>query len=360
MERRRGRGSNQMQKAVELLRRELASGHQPTRDLEEKAWKAGIGLRTLRNAKQLLGVQAFQSVKEGKRRGPWFWHMPSASVELGEATSSPSSDAPKAKPAVEAPTPETGRASVEPGESMMEVEPSDPLLAEPEERMAATNEEIAKALDTIQERIGKLESRAVPVERVEQAVVEILDKRASEVKQARADQTLQEVQKGLSDLSRKVDQVDPRLASLAEKADTLTSLCELHPELCEALKRLKAPEQPKPPEAPKSPEEIHQALLNSLNEAGLRLLGRTPTWQDLLDACPGGDCGRTLVEVIAKKPEVLEHLVAQEGVADVLIEALKKQGKLVVEPEPPPGPVAEEAASGGKQGWFGRIPAPGS
>jgi len=224
--------------------------------------------------------------------------------------------------------------------------------------MAPTNEEISKLLETVQARLDGLEKRSVTVDRLDESVVETLDKRDAEVRAAQATQGLEDVRKQVTELQDKVQSPDPRLTQLAEKADTLVSLCELHPELCAHLKPPAPAEPAKPPEAPAPAKDAHEAILHAINQAGMETLGRTPTWGDLMDLCPGGDCSKGAVAAIGKRPALLKELVAQEGVADVLIEALKASGKLVVEPEPPPAPAPEVVASGTKPGWFGRIPEP--
>lgn len=350
MEARPGRGSKKLQQAADLLRAELAAGDQYTKDLELKARKRGLGVHTLRLAKTLVGARAYQTVKEDAHRGPWMWSLrpdapsgPADTVALIEQASH-RAEQPEALVAA------TGDL-VQP-EIPLELKPADPPPADPEVVMPS-NEEIGKVLEGLQGRLTMLEGRAVPVERLKETVEQTLKEMGTEVREAKASATLKDVQETVADLAAKVQPVDPRLLPLAEHADTLAALCALHPELCKHL------EQHAPPGAPEKPEEpvhVHDALLKALNEAGMQHLGRTPTWPDLLDACPGGDCAKGAVEAIARRPELLKHLVAQEGVADTLIGALKESGKLVVEPEEPPPPEREEVPSGSERGWFGRIP----
>jgi len=331
MDERRARKPGAFQIAVELVRKELAAGDQYAKDLQAKARSAGITPQILGQARRHLGGRAFQTTKEDHSLGPWMWTM---------APRSPT--APPIGPPAEVPS------------EQPELEPVAPVLTEPEEIMAPTNEDISKALEAVQARLDGLEKRSVTVDRLNESVVETLDKRAAEAQAARASQGLEDVKKQVTDLEAKVQSPDPRLTQLAEKADTLVSLCELHPELCAHLQP--AAEAAKSPKVPAQPKDAHEAILHAINEAGMETLGRTPTWGDLMDLCPGGDCSKGAVEAIGKRPALLKELVAQEGVSDVLIEALKESGKLVVEPGPAPAPVLEEVASGSKPGWFGRIP----
>jgi hypothetical protein len=226
-----------------------------------------------------------------------------------------------------------------------EPEPAGPVLVEPEEIMALTNEDISRlkesfveVLETMQARLDGLEKRSVTA--------------------APATQGLEDVRKQVTELEARVQSPDPRLTELAEKAETLVELCELHPELCAHLKPPPPAEPARPAKAPAQPKDAHDAILEAISQAGIETLGRAPTWGDLMDLCPGGNCGTGVVEAIGKRPLLLKELVAQEGVADVLIEALKASGKLMVEPEPPPAPAPEVVTSERKVGWFGRIPEP--
>jgi hypothetical protein len=230
-------------------------------------------------------------------------------------------------------------------------EPAEAAQPIPEKAMGQTNDEISKALESIQERLGRIEARAVPVEKLTGAVQEAIQHRVSDARQAQVGQVLQEIEARVSGLEAKLTTPDPRLTEIAGMVDTIKGLCALHPELCAHLEAHRPPPTPSPPPGPVSNEQAHEALVGALNEAGQKVLGRLPAWSDFLDLCPDGDCAKRLLEVIGKRPALLDALASQEGVAEALIEALKKAGKLVVEP----APELVEAVSGGKRGWFGGI-----
>ena len=231
--------------------------------------------------------------------------------------------------------------------------------------MAPTIEEIAKTLDGLQgqlgvvkdlaERVGKIEARAVPVDALVQPVREVLQAEQDKRTQAKAGEILQTVVEKVTDLEKKVTPPDPRLTPLADKADVLVQLCELHPELCKLLETKPEPAAPMPPATPLPPDQAHGKILGALERVGIETIGRVPTWSDLMDLCPGGECREGVLDALARHPELLKKLAGREGVADVLIEGLKEAGKLTIEPERKvPGP--EEVASGAERGWFGRIP----
>lgn len=306
MERRPGRGSVQLQKGAEFLRTELAGGDQYTRELEVKARQRGIGLRSLRLAKQFIGAVSFQTVKEGGRRGPWMWSLsPTAAV------SPPAEE--EARPALvsEAPPGPPGEALIAPGQP--ELEPADPVVPAPEEIMAATNEEIIKLLETVQTRLDGLEKRSVTVDRVNESVVETLDKRDAAAQAAQATQGLDQVRKQVIELEAKVQSPDPRLSQLAEKAEILVSLCEIHPELCAHLKPAAPADPARPAKVVAQPKDAHEAIIHAISEAGMETLGRTPTWGDLMDLCPGGDCSKGAVEAIGRRPVLLKELVGRRA-----------------------------------------------
>jgi hypothetical protein len=184
----------------------------------------------------------------------------------------------------------------------------------------------------------------------------------------RTTQTVSELRGQVSGLQDTLTKdVLPAVKEVTQAAPTLKSLCELYPELCAIRDRLK---EAKPPEVPPKIEAIppaelgsaghiapmpatkaHQHVMAALQKAGGEALGRAIGWGDLLD-CPDGDCGVAAARALAKRPKLLEELVGQEGVADVLIEALKKSGKLVIEepPKPPePKPVDAPAPAPGEE-----------
>lgn len=317
------------------------------KDLEIKGLNRGIGIWTLRRAKEHLGGIASQA-RVGNRLGAWAWSLPDASSTAASAIAPPTTDVQVLETLM------TQEPVVAP---KSEITPVETLAPAPEKAMAPTSEEVAKMSETLQalqNRLDSLEKRAVSVSSVAETVTDTLEKRAADV---RAIKEVEDIRGQVSELAAKIQAPDPRLGPLAEKADILVSLCEQYPELCAHLKAPAPPEPAKAPKVPASPEDAHNALLHALNEASIETLGRAANWGDLMDLCPGGDCSRGAVEAIAKRPALLKLLMAEEGVADILIEALKENGKLVVEPERPPAPTPEAVTSGAKRGWFGRIPA---
>jgi hypothetical protein len=58
--------------AADFLREELAEGGRPTKDLKGAARGAGIGWRTIEDAKSDLGIRASKS----SFNGGWIWELP--------------------------------------------------------------------------------------------------------------------------------------------------------------------------------------------------------------------------------------------------------------------------------------------
>lgn len=225
----------------------------------------------------------------------------------------------------------------------------------PEKRREAAmaQEESAKEtqslLKGILERLDRLQTTAVPIGKLTEVV-----------------QAAVQPGPGSTDLP-------PELKPLVDKAGDLGKLCEIAPELCtliEERRATKASTPLKPPEEPPAvaaagrltPAEVHNALLNALREAGQRVLGREPTWNDLLANCPNGDCGLHIAPLLAKHPDLLELVLREEGAAEQLLGILQKMGKLKREPEvPAPAKPAEQPgeeavhAGAGAEGIFAGI-----
>jgi hypothetical protein len=73
----RGRESPEFAKANDFLRRALADGPQPARDVFPAAEAEGIAEKTLRRAKKAARVDSFRPDGDG-----WYWRLP-ATVEGG-------------------------------------------------------------------------------------------------------------------------------------------------------------------------------------------------------------------------------------------------------------------------------------
>ncbi len=69
--------SPQLDEAKSFLCTVLAAGALPYSEIEAEAKSAGISTRTLRRAKEKLGIQAFRRNKEGEPRGTgsWYWKL---------------------------------------------------------------------------------------------------------------------------------------------------------------------------------------------------------------------------------------------------------------------------------------------
>jgi len=227
----------------------------------------------------------------------------------------------------------------------------------PEEETMAGEEDIKKVLVEISERLQAVETKlggsGIPLARVQEAVQAAVKEAQASAIPADTGKALEAVQEQVDDLAGKVAATAPQVEELAAKREVLSQVCERWPELCVVLDERKQTQD----SATKDP---HGFILEALSQAGLAALGRVPTWADLLDLCPDGDCGSAAIRALLKRPALLEKaLMGDESMATTLIELLKKSGKLAVEPAPP-APGGEEVTHGAERpGWFGRIPKPG-
>jgi hypothetical protein len=81
-----GSASTALSEAENFLRVELAGGRVPSKELETRARNAGISDRTLKRAKQALGVKA---VRDGAT-GAWYCILPHEFEEIGQEGQDPS------------------------------------------------------------------------------------------------------------------------------------------------------------------------------------------------------------------------------------------------------------------------------
>jgi len=68
----RGPEARRRAEAERLLREALANGPRPGKDVEAELMKAGIAKKTIRNARESLGIKAYQPMIPG----PWLWRLP--------------------------------------------------------------------------------------------------------------------------------------------------------------------------------------------------------------------------------------------------------------------------------------------
>lgn len=195
-------------------------------------------------------------------------------------------------------------------------------------------DDLKSTMAGIDERLARMEAAAVPLAKVQETV-------QAAVKEAAPQPKLP-------------DPPDPKLQTLVERADTLVSLCDRYPELCQVLDDKKPIPAAGHPIVEQNPAAAHEGLLKALNEAGMQLLGRAPHWGDLLDLCPDGNCSRSLARSLLKRPEVLRQLLEDEEAAKTLIAILIDAKRLEAPPPPAPTPPEEVVDAGPRTGFFGR------
>ncbi len=183
--------------------------------------------------------------------------------------------------------------------------------------------EVETRLDRLEALLKGLESRLPQPKTPEQERVESVEQNLGALKGA-----LDQVQTTLA------TEVAPVVKDLKEAAPTIKSLCELYPDLCKVAEEHKAKATlPEKPEAGPHVEvgktrDPHTLLNQTLTRLGKEILGHPPSWGDLLDLCPDGTCAQAAARAVAKRPQLLEYLIGQEGVAAAMLEALKRAGKL--------------------------------
>lgn len=59
--------------AIEFLKDELSQGEQLVKEVNRRATDAGIGSKSLRSARESLGIKSYRS---GGYQGPFYWKLP--------------------------------------------------------------------------------------------------------------------------------------------------------------------------------------------------------------------------------------------------------------------------------------------
>jgi len=77
----RGPEARQRAEAEQLLRDALAGGPRPARDVEDELHAAGVAPKTLRRARESLGVVVYHP----RVPGPWYWRLPEGGQDAQDA-----------------------------------------------------------------------------------------------------------------------------------------------------------------------------------------------------------------------------------------------------------------------------------
>lgn len=88
---------SRLEEAIDFLREHLADGPRPAAEVKDAAKEADIAPKTLRRAKEALGVKArFDAVPGGRRgEGTWVWYLPDPRATAGYPLAHHSRPAPK-------------------------------------------------------------------------------------------------------------------------------------------------------------------------------------------------------------------------------------------------------------------------
>jgi len=93
----RGPEARRRAEAERLLKEALADGPRPGKDVEAELMDAGITKKTIRNARESLGVVSY---KDGYQ-GQWFWRLPETDYPKDAQVSQDAKDAPQTSPGSE-------------------------------------------------------------------------------------------------------------------------------------------------------------------------------------------------------------------------------------------------------------------
>jgi hypothetical protein len=123
--------------------------------------------------------------------------------------------------------------------------------------------------------------------------------------------------------------------------ERILTVCDVSPELCKLVPAKGEGED----HAHDDHDHPHEVIMAALMEAGQKALGRAPTWGDLLESCPDGQCRLAVLKTIAKRQPMLVEMAKLEGGAEAMIQALTEAGKITEAK-------TEEEHIGEQVGWF--------